>query len=430
MVVEDPNPVYPNLEIADDGAGEDVEQVEAGPQSAQPNHKSPGGLSAFSGTTARISLPAQELTTLSPEDMLDTLPDLSDASEKLLRFVFTTDLYDTSVAGITAQSQNKDARENKKLKRLVDTFERQRKEYGEDSYIDVGETVISILGRNAGSIDGETALWRPDALLQKANLAVLVSRILSIAEHDQSDRFLEDLAGAFPQRFVNRFGHVEELTPECSALAQETFQVALEVRTQEAIMLLARHMGKINFDPDTALFQVFYIDPNNLRGWAVSGLRIEDLGREAKDKILRRVEQVRKAFRFNVPTSSEGQSSAVESLRVNFPWTTFAQKIITWARRRLTELENQTTIKGGAQAICQALIDVIHRGRLGQSSAIDGLDENDGSELRLEYDTPTESRATSEQQDTSIRPARAEELKLAQFRSVDASPGGRGVPVY
>lgn len=417
MVAEDPSVVYPDLQTAeDDGAGENVEDAGAGQQPTQQNYKSPGGLSAFSGTTARISLPAHELTELSPENMLDTLPDLSEASDKLLGFMIPAELSKDSVSRTMAQLQNKDTREKKKLQRLGNTFERQRKEYGGDSYVNVGETLKRILGRKAGPIDEQTASWRPDALLQKANLAILVWRMLSIPEQDQDGQFLEDITGPFPQPFAQKLGLSESLTPECSALAEATFLLALEIRTQEAIMLLARHIGKLNFDPDVVLFQVFY-DANDLKGWAVPGLRIADLKREAKDTILERVAQLRKAFSSNERTFSDGQSSGVEALRVLFPWTTFAQQMVAWAGQRLTEIEIQTTTYGGAHAICQGLMNVIQSGRIGHSLESDGFDnESDDPELRLDFDSPSESHAISEQQDISTRPARSNELNLAQFR--------------
>lgn len=189
-------------------------------------------------------------------------------------------------------------------------------------------------------------------------------------------------------------------------------------------MLLARHIGKLNFDADTVLLQVFY-DANNLKGWPVSGLRIADLRSEAKDTILERVEQLRKAFSFNERTSSDGQSSGVELLRLQFPWTTFVQQMVAWAGQRLIEIEIQTTTYGGAQAICQGLAGVIQSGMIGQSLESDGVDnETDGLELRLDFDTPSESRATSEQQDISARPTRSEGLNLPQFRLVDLFQSG------
>ena len=414
MVAEDPGAVYPDLGTTEGGgAGENVEDAGADQLQTQQNDKSPGGLSAFSGTTARISFPTQELTELSPEDMLDALPDLSDTSDKLLSFVISAELSQGSVATTISQLQNKNTREHKKLKRLGDTFERQRKEFGGDSYINVGDTLRRLLGRKAGPIDEQTASWRPDALIQKANLAILVLQMLSITKQEQKDHFVEDIADTFPQPFVQRLGLAESLTPECSALAEATFRLALEVRTQEAIMLLARHVGKLNFDPDNALLQVFY-DTNNLKGWPISGLRIADLTKEVKDIILGRVEKLREAFRSNGPMSSDGQASAVESLRVNCSWATFAQQMVAWAAQRLTEIEIQTTTYGGAQAICQELSDVIQSGMLGQS--LGGDYESDSPELRLDFDAQSESRATSEQQDASAKPARADELKLAQFR--------------
>ena len=424
MVVEDLNDLYPDLypdldTAGDDDASEKVRDAGAGQLPTQPNDKSPGDLSAFSGTTARISLPTQDLTELNVEDMVDTLPDLLDASDKVLKFVIPTELSEASIATIVAQLQNKNTREHKKLKRLGDTFERQRKEYGGDSYINVGDTLRRLLGRRPSPINEQTASWRPDALLQKANLAFLVMQILSVASQDQKDHFVEDIAGTFPVPFIQRLGLPQSLAPECSALAGATFELALEFRTQEAIMLLARHVGKINFDPDSVLLQVFY-DSNNFKGWAVSGLRMVDLTKEAKDIILSRIKQLRGAFKLDEPMPSDGRSSGVESLCANFSWTTFAQRVIAWAGQRLTEIEIQTTTYGGAQAICQGLSDTVQQGMLGQSLENDSIDnQNESPELRLDLEARSESRATSEQQDASVRPGRANGLNLPQFRSVN-----------
>ena len=415
--------------MEDGGIGEDTGDAGAGQRHTEQNYKSPAGLSAFSGTTARTSLPAQGLTGLSSEDMLDTLPDLLEASEKLLSFVIPTEVSEASVMKTMAELQTSNTRAHKKFKRLGDTFERQRKEYGGDSYIDVTETLRRFLGKKVGPIDEQTATWRPDALLQKANLAILISRMLSVAEQDVNNQFLEDLAGTFPRPFAQRLGLSESLTPECSALAEATFQLALEVRTQEAIILLARHVGKINFDPDAALMQVFFHDANTLKGWTVPGLRMADLGREAKDAILERVKQLGEAFSLNIPTSSDGQSFGVESLRVKYPWAGFAQKTISWAGQRLTEIEIQTMTYGGVQAICKGLVDVIQSGSLGHSSEREDIDDESDSperllDVRLDYATPSESRATSEQQDASIGRSIAKEFNLQQFRLVYMDQSG------
>ena len=407
---EDPNVTYPDLKTAE-GAG-------AGQRPIQQIHKSPGGISTFSGTTARISSSTQELADPSPEDMLDTLPDLSDTSDKLLSFVIPAEISEDSVATTMIRLREDSTRENKRLRRLGDTFSRQRKEYGGDSYINVGDTLRKLLGRDAGPIIEQSASWRPDILLQKANIAVLVLRLLSTAAQDEKDQNLEDIAGTFPQAFVQRLGLPGSLTPECSALAEATFHMALEVRTQEAIMLLARHVEKINFDPDIALLQVFY-DATNLKGWAVTGLRATDLGKEARATILARIEQLRKPFEFDESAPFGGRSSGVETLRANFPQTAFVQKMVTWAGQRRTEIETLSTTYGGAQTMCQRLSDVIQTGTLGESPEGDDIDYDSGRpESQWLFDAPSESRATSEQQDASLRPARADELNLAQFRSV------------
>ena len=139
--------------------------------------------------------------------------------------------------------------------------------------------------------------------------------------------------------------------------------------------------------------------------------------------ILSRIEQMRGTFKVDEPMPSDGRSAGVESLRAGFSWTTFAQRIVAWAGQRLMEIEIQTTTYGGAQAICQGLSDVVQNGMLGPSlESDDADDQSESPELRLDFEAQSESPATSEQQDASARPGRANGLNLAQFRLADIFP--------
>ena len=63
---------------------------------------------------------------------------------------------------------------------------------------------------------------------------------------------------------------------------------------------------------------------------------------------------------------------------------------------------------------------MVQNGMLGQSLESDDIgNQSESPELQLDFEAQSESGATLEQQDASARPVRANELNLAQFRSVD-----------
>ncbi|KAL2042980.1 hypothetical protein N7G274_004038 [Stereocaulon virgatum] len=417
-VQEDPSVVYPNILTGEDDADRDAEGEENLQQSNPQASKSPGGVSAFSGTTARTSLSVQGSADLDAESMLDALPDLVEAADKLLGLLMPAELSEVSVVSVMTRLHMKGSRESRNWRRLGNTFQAQRDLYGSDSYINPLGAMRILLGTKRVS-ELSSGPWRPDTLLQKANLAVLASSILSQPWQEQADRFIEELEEIFPRPFTEALVPFDTLTPGTSALALETVQYALEVRTQYAIMLLARVSSEPDLDWDVVMQQTFFRDEKTLKGWGVTGLRSEDLTEDATLPIVTRVGQVREAFE----TSPKDPDAAVERLRINFPWTTFASQTIAWINLRSNEVEAQIASSGGTEAICQGLNDKIQKNRSAKTSIND--DNNDERpQLELHYEPPSKASHTAqERQEVLPRSARTK-LNLAQFSR--NSPIARG----
>jgi len=343
--------------------------------------------------------------------MLDALPDLADASSKILGFLVPRQITGASVAGIASQLQTKDSRENKNLRRLGSTFQVQRDVYGSESYINPRGILRVFLG-SKGILGHDAERWRPDALLQKANLAVLTSNILSHSVQAQNDQLIEDLEQAFPISFVEGFVQSETPTPGSSALARETLQLALETRTQYAILSLARYAGQRNFDFDDVLHQVFYKNQTNLKGWAILGLRAEDLTHDVHDAILHRLKELRNAF----AASPQNPTAGIKTLKEDYPWAIFVLQTIDWIGQRLSEIEMQIELHGGAETIHQSLSNEIQRRRF-VDSTIDDAGDDVSSPLELIFEPPSEtSLTTSDQRDIALLPARTTELQVSHFR--------------
>jgi len=332
MVAEESNIEYPVLA---QNASAQLESAANAIQETNQSIKSPGNLSAFSGTTARTSNAVQELRNSNAQDMLDALPDLSDAADKLLRWLLPQDMSENTITIMRADLQYPGSRISKNVKRLSDVFQAQKGIYGDfESYINIPAVLKTLLGSdNVTNLD---AAWRPEPLLHKANIATFVGIIIRSWGEKFNNEHFDFLETIFPVPFLSRSSRIEDLS------------VAVEIRTQHFIMLSSRYTDVPNFDPDMFLSQVFFNEPPVLKGWEVSGLRSEDLTKEQQALIRRRLQEIRRNF-------SNGRAVDLPSLKIAFPWNVFVTKVVAWSKARLDQIQNEVDAHGGAVGIVQAL---------------------------------------------------------------------------
>ena len=397
--------MYPEIQLGDDEELDQAANVgDSLPHGSPLTSKSPGGASAFSGTTVRTSLPVQDAADPNTEGMLDALPDLSEAADKLLGCLVPSEVSDAIIISKMTKLHTKGTTANINWRRHRNAFQAQRELYGSDSYINPSAALKTLLGTKELS-EATSGPWRPDALFQKANLAVLASNIFT-RRWQEDDQFIEDLEQAFPRYFTEALASSDTLMAGHSMLIMETFQFALEVRTQYAIMLLARYSARPNFDSDVVLHQVFYKTEDVLKGWGVPGIHSEDLTDEFEDAVLKRLAQLREAF----TDILENAVAGIERLRATFPWSSFLHQSVAWISERMKEIEAQIIASGGNQAICESLSDEVQRLRWARPSM-------NYDDLVLNYEPPSEaSNTASEHQNVSIKAIPVKVLKMGQFK--------------
>ena len=402
--------------LAQIGERETEHHAELSEQYSQRPHlsKSPGEVSAFSGTTARTSRSAEEMLNPSLEDTLDAIEEISRCSEKILRYLVPPQISEVTVTALMINLQAKGSRLNQNLKRLNDMLSIQRERLGNNQYIANQEIVESLL-REHPVPDDEAARCRPDALLLRANLAELASKMFSCSWQDTDDIFIEESEQAFPSFFVTKFVPSENQNFEAGScgMIRETSQLALELRTQYAIILLDRHADQPNFDSDVILQKVFYKDAKNLRGWTSIPMLMEDLVNETQSATVTRLESLREAFAI----SSDDVRMSIEHLRTSFPWITFVQQFATWIKQRLTELNDQVARYGGLEAILQALSDQAQSVRFNTSSAAnEKANDDDHGQIILSYDFPSEASLAVAQPQNRSKFGGMKTLKLGLFK--------------
>lgn len=363
----------------------------ATPSNGQPT-KSPGNVSGFSGTTARTSNPIQELKNTNAQDMLDTLPDLSDAADKLLHWLLPEDISEAMVEAMRAQLQFPGSRISKNVKRLGNVLQAQKSIFGDfEQYINIPAAIKALLPSDAST--NVDAGWRPEPILHKANLTTLVmNTTLTWSEKFNNDHF-DFLESIFPYPFLSQSSSIVDLS------------IAVEIRTQHFIMMSSRYTDVPNFDPDIFLQQVFFSKTPVLKGWQVPGLRAQDLTEEHQALITQRLKDLHQNF-------SNGGAVNFRSLKKAYPWNAFVTKILVWSKARLGQIQGQIEANGGVDGIIQGLSDEIQA--QASTGASNTLEDRTSPLVQLDYPSASEfSHATSDQADLH---------RLAALRAASAAP--------
>ena len=319
--------------------------------------------------------------------MLDALLDLSRASESALEFLVQPTASANAITALASKLRTKDCRERRNYDRLLSTLSAQRDSYDSDAYINVHKVLKIVLGRNI-DLDDDDGPWRPDGILQKANLATLATGIFGQFQQQNEAPFVEDLDKEFPKPFLNGFAAVDMPSTGRSTLEADTIDIGLQVRTQYTIMLLARHAGQVNYDSDDILGQVFFESDTVLRGWPIAGLLSGDMTQDIEDVVVSRVDEIR----IILSQHTEDPAKGIQMLQIEYSWNAFVHEMITWIGQRLAEIDDQISANGGAKDIHRYLRNEVEPST---SAKVSFEGEDDNGEIDLLHEVPSETLRTS-----------------------------------
>jgi len=359
-----------NDEIEGDDEDED-EEADNGTTRAQRSH-SPGGMSQISGTTAISSFSARtshsqgEIGALDPM-VSEMLPDLWIDSNRIMNLLAPADASEEQVGTIVRQLKVSGTRLAKSLMHLEKRFGGIREHFGNEPYI---KTTL-IFQRLLGTPDPAEANFRPDAIIHAANLATLVKDFLVMEKESQSSQsILGGLDSYFPRVFVTKFEDNRQFGN--STLLDESFGIALDIRTQLTVVALGFQKEQDSWDPDQILLATFY-DPPQQPSPPLSDFedtirngRPKDLmgaGSEVTDdqaaQVFQRVMDIRSAFRQSNDAIELGDLVDFDQLEEMFPWVKFLTDLVHWSRMRLDEISKGIKEQGGVTRIVESFIEAI-----------------------------------------------------------------------
>ncbi|KAL8807421.1 MAG: hypothetical protein Q9182_000760 [Xanthomendoza sp. 2 TL-2023] len=401
---------YPQLSQNDAVAEEAVERaIDTARRHSSQTIRSAVRTSGFSGTTVRTSQSGQELSSASADDMIDTLEELSNASDKILGLLVPQDWPKHSIQDIKTRCSNTKTRESKQLERHDLNFRLYRDVYGDARFIDVPRAIQTALDlpKNESLPRGQ---WRMDPVLYKANLTALVKAVM-VQDSDGIGKLFDDLDQDFPRPFLQRFvpkASVKEAA-DGSALLMGTFTLALEIRTRAFIESAKRLVNLPRFDPDSVLDQLFYQDGNALAGSNVIGMRSEDLAKspELRNLIIARLDRLRQTF-----SQTEAPYVDLHSLEIDFPQNQLLIHLSRWSQLRLQEISSQLGHLKGASGIADALQKFLHG--LGRGSVESDVDQDQQSYVPNSAVAPMSLQIYELKQHAASRRASGEKQLLVQ----------------
>jgi hypothetical protein len=275
--------------------------------------------------------------------MLEDLEDLYTTTESFLKVMAPEDARSRDFERIIKDLRIPGSSTSKRFLKRSKAFD----EYAE-AYHSNGEYILprAVAQTLFGSQqDLESITGRPDAVLYKANLAVLAKRILTDRGSGTIWKDVQQLDLSFPERFLSRFSDELNEKGDTSALLDETFKLALEIRTRVAILELTQERDDDeNFDPDGVLASVFchpLQDPDDddavplVRGWnthALGGSQAE-LPHPFKVAVVRRMNDIRTFV------DQETSTIDIDALHAKYSWDAFSLRVLRWVRDRSQEIE-------------------------------------------------------------------------------------------
>ncbi|PCH00054.1 Hypothetical protein PENO1_049830 [Penicillium occitanis (nom. inval.)] len=330
--------------------------------------------------------------------MVESLPNLQTASTRLLEFFSSSFSSPSRIAELARHLANPKSSQSRKLQYLSNTFSSQLDLFGSGVYISLDQ-VASIFP----PIDHDSKTWRVDGIIYKSNCAKLALEILTrITMTKDAEESLYELEGNFPMPFLSALAN-ENLAKNAgiSALRRQTFDLALNVRTQFLKMRLFFDKGATDLDPNLLVQDVFYnanLDSQALasttpilRGFPLPSFEDVDgnLPEQYTQDVNDRIREITACFK------ADGQVD-FDALNAQFPWEEFIFNVAKWLRARTEELNRHLDQQPRVEDVLDKLENAINQGV--QEDVVHDTQMGDDTE-------PTSQRQnTSQQQRRKLLP--------------------------
>ncbi|GIJ87342.1 hypothetical protein Asppvi_006248 [Aspergillus pseudoviridinutans] len=363
----------------------------------------------ISGTTF---LPEEADTNLDPDMMMETLPDLERAAKNVLDYLVPISADPVSIVNTARRLADPNSTQSKRLRHSVSNLAVQAKWFGPQTYIDVkhvSQLLTSALEKKSVHLGKH---WSADPILHQANCARLALEVLlANAGTDSAKRAIKNLEDLFPLPFMNDLSESQyERAIGESTLRKDTFDLALELRTQSLILKLEEDQYKLDFLPDAAIRQHFFdvdaFDEDDFDSSVAPllGLNIGrfqgsgDFPEQYRDAVCDRYNEIL------VLISEAGDNSFdIKELKSAYRWQKFVLRAVQWLRKRIQEIAQR--LQG------QQSVETVHKEYFADQDRIESATTTPHPSVTpaLEKRAPVPAAADDDDGQQGLRSSRAEE---------------------
>ncbi|OOF90837.1 hypothetical protein ASPCADRAFT_58563 [Aspergillus carbonarius ITEM 5010] len=288
----------------------------------------------ISGTTI---LPSEPDIDLDPDIMVEALPDLERAAGNVLDFLVPGSADPVSIISTAKKLGDPGSTQSRRLQRSVTNLNHEVKYFGQSThstYLDVEQIV---------KVSGLEDRWKP--FLHKANCARFALRMLLArpGANPSPEQAIFSIQEQFPLPFMTNLVEKDvQKSVDESYLDKDTFELALEIRTQYLIMQLEAHQDDDDFDPVEILTSGFFLDvpkdapedvERRFRGFNLE--RFTGLRQELPSRYRSDVED-----RYNDMRVVLEVDGTLEALKGDYRWQKFVMQAARWIRKRTDEINN------------------------------------------------------------------------------------------
>lgn len=316
----------------------------------------------MSGTTI---LPSEPETDLDPDMMIETLPSLEREAKGVLNILVPTSADPVSIVNTAKKLRDPQNPQRKRLKRFMSNLDAEAQYFGHQTYIDTKHVKQLLVAALAKKAVGTSRDWSPDTILYKANCArfaldVLLADASNAQKTDAQKKAIKDLEGRFPSPFMNGLdkrhnGHGR------SSLEKDTFDLALEIRTQSLLTRLEMHQHDSKFDPEAIVNGVFFddvmVDEEDsyqdvqapLRGFAIGPF--EDENGRLPERFTEAVHDRINEIRVTLAEEDDDVAAMIRGLQGIYRWQKFVLRVAQWVRKRDDEINRELESQPNAEDI-------------------------------------------------------------------------------
>ncbi|KAJ0426012.1 hypothetical protein BJY00DRAFT_122958 [Aspergillus carlsbadensis] len=303
----------------------------------------------ITGTTLLQSEPDSELE---PEMMLEALPDLERAGRSLLDFLAPSTADLVTIVNKAKVLSNPTNTQSKRLRRLTSNLAAEFRYFGNQTYLDadaIGRAFNTALRGRRGSFQD----WDPDPVVHLANCARFAHEILLAGTGLNSRKaVIRHIESLFPLPLMSGLvADGQEKHHGESSLQKDTFDLALEIRTQSLILHLEERQDEPEFNAKHAVRRQFFKGSSRktLRGFNLpnfggsNGILPDDYTGTVQD-------------RYNDILLAEIDEGVfdVDDLKGAHRWQRFVLRAAQWIRKRVEEIDEELKKRMSAKAVHDA----------------------------------------------------------------------------